>query len=164
MSFRSRTTFRQIASDPRYKRDAVSAVDSLCADEKMAALMPTVLRIAAIQKACQTILPDMFGSCSVIRIDAEQLVLSATNASMAARLKQQLPKLQDALKAAAWQVSAIQIKVQPKKNPVESKRSEKPALPAQAIAAFTTLGNSLENSLRNKGLREAINTLIQRHR
>ena len=164
MASRSRTTLRQAASDPRNRRGAISAVESLRADEKMAALMPTVLRMAAIQKDCETLLPGMFEHCAVIRLDDDRLILSAPNAAMLARLKQNLPQLQQGLNATGWQVSAIQLKVQPKKNTVESKRSEKMSLPKPAIEAFAALENAIEKTPHNEALRQAVAALVRRHR
>ena len=164
MSSRSHTPLRQAATDPRSRRGAVSAVESLRANEKMAALMPAVLRMAAIRKECETILPDLFGRCEVIRLDADRLVLSAPNAAMAARLKQKISLLQNELSAAGWQVSAIHLKVQPQKTPLESSPSEKPALPQPAIDAFTILENAIEGAPRNEALKAAIAALLKRHR
>ncbi|HZE92536.1 MAG TPA: DciA family protein [Rhizobacter sp.] len=45
-------------------------------------------------------------------LDAEGWSLLAANASVAAKLRQLQPRLEDALKAHGWQVTAIRIKVQ----------------------------------------------------
>lgn len=163
MSSRTRTNIKQAAFHARNKRAASSAVESLRMHENMAALMPAVMRMAAIQRDCEAILPDMFGSCAVLRLDSDRLVLSAPNAAMAARLKQKLSNLQDALNAAGWQVSAIQLKVQPKTSRMEPRRAEKNGLPEKAIAAFSELASAIEESPRNEALKSAVRTLVQRH-
>jgi hypothetical protein len=160
---RSRTTLKQEAPTAPRKRVAVSAVDSLRANESMVALMPTVARLTALQKDCVAILPDMFGPCAVLRLDSDRLILSAPNAAMAVRLKQQLPILQDSLLTAGWQVSAISLKVQPLKNAVESRRSEKVALPPQAVEAFANLVQMMEKTPQNEALRTAIGNLVRHH-
>lgn len=164
MRTRSRSTLKQEAPVARNKHAATSAVDSLCAHNAMAALMPAVLRMTAIQKDCATALSGMFSRCSVLRFDSGQLVLSAPNAAMIARLKQQMPKLQDALCSSGWQVSAIQLKVQPVKSLEKSMRLDKPELPERAVVALAALEQSLEKSPRNEALRAAIGAMVQRHR
>lgn len=146
------------------KRWAVRAVDSLHAHESMATLMPTLARTAALQQACATVLPEMFGKCTVLHLDAGRLSLAAPNAALAARLKQKLPILQDSLCATGWQVSAINLKVQPPKNIVESISSDKQGLSHQALDAFAALGNVIEKTPQNEALRMAIRSLLQNHR
>ncbi len=163
MSSRARTNIKQTALYARNKRAASSAVDSLRMHESMAALMPAVMRMATIQRDCKAILPDMFGNCAVLRLDSDRLVLSAPNAATAARLKQKLSILQGALNAAGWQVSAIQLKVQPKTSTTESRRPEKNGLPEKAVAAFSKLESSIEASPRNEALKSAVKALVQRH-
>src|SRR5437016_287374 len=82
------------------------ASDFLRGNDKMAALLPTLTRMAALQKQCAAGLPGMFEACEVLHFEAGQLVLSAPNAALATKLKQQLPKLQNYLLAGHWQVNA----------------------------------------------------------
>lgn len=152
----------QMQGAPR-KRWAVRAVDSLHAHEGMANLMPTLARTAALQQECATVLPEMFGKCTVLHLDAGRLSLAAPNAALAARLKQKLPILQDSLCAAGWQISAINLKVQPPKNTVESIGSNKQGLSPQALGAFATLGDAIEKTPQNEALRMAIRCLLQHH-
>ena len=99
-----------------------------------------------------------------MQFEAGRLVLSTPNAALAAKLKQQLPKLQDALSKRGWQVNVIRLKVQ------VGKIAEKPTLvkqirlPAQALASLAELNNELEDSPRNQELKAAIDTLVRRHR
>jgi hypothetical protein len=46
-------------------------------------------------------------------LDEQGWTLLASNASVAAKLRQLRPRLEDALRARGWQVSAIRVKVQP---------------------------------------------------
>ncbi|MBS1171163.1 MAG: hypothetical protein H6R01_2081 [Burkholderiaceae bacterium] len=129
----------------------------------MAALMPAVMRMASIQKDCAAVLPALFDKCAVQRFESGQLVLSAPNAALATRLKQQLPKLQQALNQAGWQVSAIRTKVQVPENKVKFVPREKPPVPPQAIAALAALGEALENSSSNESLKAALARMVARH-
>lgn len=145
-------------------RSAQGATDYLRAHDKMASLLPTVARMIALQKDCAAILPEMFNACTVLQFDAGQLTLSVPNAALAAKLKQKLPKLQDALLQHGWQVSVIRLKVQVgniTQRPVAPKRLQ---LPAKAVSALAALNNDLEESPRNAALRAAIDAMIRRHR
>lgn len=164
MQARSRSTSKHEAPVARKNHAATSAVDSLRTHDKMAALMPAVMRMAAIQRDCAASLSGLFENCSVLRFDSGLLVLSAPNAAIIARLKQKLPNLQDTLSKSGWQVSAIQLKVQPAKTVDKSTRLVKQALPKPAIDALAALEQSLEKSPRNEALRSALGAMVQRHR
>jgi hypothetical protein len=145
-------------------RSAQGATDFLRTNDKMASLLPTVARMIALQKDCAAILPEMFSACAVLQFDSDQLTLSTPNAALAAKLKQKLPKLQDALLQHGWKVSAIRLKVQVSniiEKPIYSKQLQ---LPTQAVCALATLNNVLEDSPRNAALRAAIDIMIRRHR
>ncbi len=145
-------------------KTAKGAADFLQSHDKMATILPTVTRMAALQKDCAAILPAMFDACTVLQFEADQLVLSTPNAALAAKLKQQLPKLQGSLLKRGWQVNAIRLKVQVTKIIEKSRTSKQLTLPAQAVSALTELGSTLENSPRNNALRAAISAMVRRHR
>ena len=88
---------------------AHDAASYLGGNEKLAALLPAVKRMGQLQKACAAILPEMFGYCEVLQCNADQLVLGVPNASVAAKLKNRLPKLQEALAVQGWQLNAIRL-------------------------------------------------------
>lgn len=140
------------------------AADFLQADHKISALLPTAMRMAALQKDCAEVLPAMFDACAVLQFEAGQLVLSTPNAALAARLKQQLPKLQSALSQRGWQVNAVRLKVQVTASLEKPVRPKQAILPARAVSALSTLENTLERSPRNAGLLAALDRLVSRHR
>ena len=158
------SSFTPYQQGTRPTRTAKGAADFLRAHDKMASILPTVTRMAALQKDCAATLPTMFDACAVLLFEAGQLVLSTPNAALAAKLKQQLPKLQDSLLKRGWQVSAIRLKVQVTKNHDKSIPSKRLSLPAQAVSALAALGNTLEDSPRNEALKAALNAMVQRHR
>lgn len=150
---------------PLKKRSSVTGVtDFLRAHEKMATLLPAVTRLVALQKECEALLPALFDRCSVMQFEAGSLVLSAPNAAMATKLRQQLPNLQENLLKQAWQVNAIRIKVQVGKISDKKIPPKQLVLPAQAISALSSLQNSLEDSPYNQSLKAALNTMLRRHR
>ncbi len=153
--------FKQSTTSPK---TAKGAAEFLRSHDKMAALLPSINRMAALQKDCAAALPAMFIHCAVLQFEADQLVLSIPNAALAARLKQQLPKLQDELLQRGWQVNSIRLKVQVSKTLVKSTASTQLVLPSQALSAFAELSTSLEDSPRNQALKTAVALMMQRHR
>lgn len=153
--------FQQAAS---FQKPAKGAADFLRADDKMAALLPAITRMAALQKDCAATLPSMFAHCAVLQFESGQLVLSVPNAAIGTRLKQQCPKLQDELSQRGWQVNAIRLKVQVSKMPAKSTTSSKLELPNRAISAFEELDKSLEDSPRNQTLKNAVKAMMRHHR
>jgi hypothetical protein len=138
-------------------------VDFLRAHDRMAALLPAVARMAALQKDCVATLPALFETCSVMQYEAGQLVLATPNNALAAKLKQQLTKLQDGLLSRGWQVSAIKIKVQVGNISQKTIPKKQIALPSQALGALEVLNKSLESSPGNAALKAAISTMLKRH-
>ena len=157
-------SFTPFKQSPSFTKTAKGAAEFLRSHDKMAALMPSITRMAALQKDCAAALPAMFTHCAVLQFEADQLVLSVPNAALAARLKQQCPKLQEQLLQRGWQVNAIRLKVQVSKMLVKSTASKQLVLPTQAVSAFAELNETLENSPRNEALKNALGALMQRRR
>lgn len=155
------TPFKQNTSA---QKTAKGAAEFLRSHDKMAALLPSITRMAALQKDCAAALPAMFIHCAVLQFEADQLILSVPNAALAARLKQQSLKLQDELLQRGWQVNSIRLKVQVGKTPAKSTASSKLILPTQAISAFAELSAALEDSPRNQALKNALTTMMQHQR
>lgn len=156
---------RPTGNRPAQKGQASRGVtDFLRGNDKMAALLPTVARLAAIQQDCVSVLPALFDACSVLSFESAQLVLAAPNAAFAAKLKQQLPKLQDGLLKCGWQVSAIRIKVQVRKISEKTRPVKQLVLPAAAKSALSSLKETLEESPQNRELKAALESLLARHR
>ena len=125
--------------------------------------MPAVTRMAALQKDCAKLLPSMFEACDVLQYDADQLVLSTPNAALAAKLKQQLPKLQAHLVKSGWQVNVIRIKVQVAKPRPREVFTKQIHLTPQALSALDQLGKTLEISPQNQTLIDAVRAMVARH-
>jgi len=108
--------------------------------------------------------PALFDACSVMQFESGNVVLSAPNAALATKLKQQLPKLQDHLVKRGWQVSAIRIKVQVGKIVEKKSLPKQLTLPAQALSALDSLNSALEDSAQNQALKNALTAMLERHR
>jgi hypothetical protein len=144
-------------------RTAKGVADFLRTHDKMSALLPTLTRIAALQRDCAAALPLMFDTCSVLQLDSGQLTIATPNAAIAAKLKQQLPKLQAHLLKCGWQVSAIRSKVQVSNIQEKVNVSKSLTLPLQAISALANLNQELEETPRNAALKEALDAMLKRH-
>ncbi|AEK63756.1 hypothetical protein [Collimonas fungivorans] len=140
-----------------------AVADFLRGNDKMAALLPAVTRMAALQKQCAAELPAMFSTCEVLQCEAGQLVLSAPNAALASKLKQQLPRLQNQLLAGNWQINAIRIKVQVSQNLMKAPAVKQALLSSKAVSAFSSLMEELEPSTANEALKNAIAAMVRRY-
>jgi hypothetical protein len=158
------SSFNRYQQGAQAARTAKGVADFLRTHDKMSALLPTVTRMAALQKDCAAALPAMFDACSVLQFESDQLTLATPNAAIAAKLKQQLPKLQGHLLKCGWQVSAIRLKVQVSNIQEKVNVSKSLTLPLQAISALATLGEELEETPRNAALKKAIGVMLRRHR
>ena len=143
---------------------ASGAADFLRSNDKISALLPTVQRNLKLQKDCDAVLPPIFASCEVMQVSEGQLTLSAPNAALATKLKQQCPKLQASLQERGWQINAIRIKVQVKRMIEKPVITKQIALTGKALQAFDHLEQSLEKTQQNAGLRAALARLVERHR
>ena len=161
LSFSS--SFVQGAGSKSSKWISREATDFLRDNDKMAALLPTLTRMAALQKQCAAGLPSMFEACEVLHFESGQLVLSAPNAALATKLKQQLPKLQNYLLAENWQVNGIRIKVQVSQSLQKLTPIKQFSLTPTAVSAFAHLAGALEESPRNEALKAALATMVRRY-
>ncbi len=160
----SLNNFTPARSTGRRPQTTKGAADFLRSDEKMAAILPTAMRMAALQKDCAELLPAMFDACAILQFESAQLVLSTPNAALASRLKQQLPKLQSALLTRGWQVNAVRLKVQVSASLQKIVLPKQAILPVRALSALAELGNTLEKTKRNATLVAALEALVNRHR
>lgn len=156
------TPYRQVAAASHQPRDAKTFLRS---SDAVSSLLPAVTRMLALQKDCTAILPSMFQSCTVLLFDSPRLVLGTPNAALATKLKQQLPKLQDRLLKAGWQVDVIRIKI------IQGDRNSTPKVPPRqislselAVNAFAELSETIENSPRNHNLIAALQNMVKRQR
>lgn len=145
-------------------RSARGVTDFLQKHDKMGMLLPTLERLAALDKACIAALPALFETCVALQLEGGQLVIGAPNAALASKLRQQLPKLQSILQSQRWEVNAIRIKVQVGKTLEKSSTSKQIALSTGALTALAALEDALEPSSRNASLKAALQAMVSRHR
>jgi len=131
---------------------------------ELAHLWPAIANITALQKECVAALPQLFLYCSVLHLEAEQLVVAAPNAALASKLKQQLPKLQIALQKAGWQINAIRIKVQANQIFPAEPAQKQCAFSESALDAFDALEKKLAHDHHNEELLVALRALLARYK
>ena len=148
----------------KVRNTSLEVTDFLRRNEKMAGLLPTAMRMASLQSDCAAALPAMFSHCDVLSFQDAQLVLATPSSAVAAKLKQQLPKLQLALHKKGWQVDAIKLKVQVTRSIPPVVHTRQLVLPQTAITAFDELGDTLAPNSQNAGLIAALKAMAARRR
>jgi hypothetical protein len=148
----------------RNRQTSFGATDFLRANERMASLLPTAMRMASLQKDCAAALPPMFGNCDVLSFQDAALVLAVPSSAVAARLKQQLPKLQAALQQRGWGVESVKLKVQVARAMPPQEQMRNLELPPTAVDAFEQLGESLPDTPQNAKLIAAIKAMAAKRR
>ena len=122
----------------RDRKTAFGATDFLRANDRLAALMPTALRVGNLQRDVKVILPPMYAGCDVLSFQDAVLTLAVPSSAVAAKLKQQLPKLQA--------------------------KPSSLTLPPTAVDAFEQLGETLPETPQNAALIAAIKRLAERRK
>ena len=150
----------------RDNKTAFEATDFLRSSPGLARLMPGAMRVANLQKDIKNILPPMYAGVDVLALQEGALSLAVPSSAVAAKLKQQLPKLQAGLQKKGWQVEAIRIKIQMGRT-VPVREEPKPSalrLPPTAVDAFEELGETLPETPQNADLIAAIKRLAEKRK
>lgn len=148
----------------RNNQTSKGATDFLRANDRMAALMPAAMRMASLQRDCQAALPPMFGNCDVLSFQDSVLVLAVPTSAVAAKLKQQAPKLQATLQQRGWAVESVRLKVQVARAMAPQVEMRTLELPETAVSAFEQLGDALPETPQNATLIAAIKAMAARRR
>lgn len=148
----------------RAQQTSIAATDFLRSNDRMASLLPTAMRMARLQKDCAAALPSTFGHCDVLSFHDSALVLAVPNSAVAARVKQQLPKLQALLRQRGWQVESVRLKVQVTRATPPGEPMRTLEMPPTAVQAFEQLGEALPDTPQNAQLVAAIRALAARRR
>jgi hypothetical protein len=146
------------------RKTSIEATDFLKTHDRMAALLPTAMRMASLQKDCADALPPMFANCDVLSFEDLVLVLAVPSSAVAAKLKQQLPKLLAALHKRGWQLNVIKLKVQVTRAIAPVVHTRQLVLPKTAVDAFDELGDTLAPTAQNAGLIAALKAMAARRR
>ncbi len=146
------------------RKTAIDATDFLRRNEKMASLLPAAMRMASLQKDCAAALPAMFLNCDVLSFEQAHLVLAVPSSAVAAKLKQQVPKLQNALHKAGWQIEDIKLKVQVTRAIPPVVHTRPLVLPNTALTAFEALGDALAPTAQNATLIAALKAVAAKRR
>lgn len=148
----------------RNRNTAFDVTDFLRANDRMASLLPTALRMADLQRDVGVALPAIADNCNVLSFQDGLLILAVPSSAVAARLKQGLPKLQSTLLARGWQVTSLRLKVQVTRAMPPRVETRVLELPPTAVDAFEELGDSLPDTPQNAALVAAIKRLAAKRR
>jgi hypothetical protein len=141
------------------------ATNFLQGNATLAKLLPAVQRMAKLQHDCYEVLPAAFKACEVFAFDGSELTLAVPNTAVAAKLKQQVPKLQQELNGKGWQIANIRFRVQMAKGIAFARPSgEGLKLPERAVDSFDELSRKLEPTAANEPLIAAMRALVARRR
>ena len=146
------------------RKTSLEVTDFLRKNDKIAGLLPAAMRMASLQTDCAHCLPSMFSNCDVLSYEDAQLVLATPSSAVAAKLKQQLPKLQLALHKKGWKVDAIKLTVQVTRSIPPVVHTRQLVLPQSAISAFDELGDTLAPTSQNESLIAALKAMAARRR
>lgn len=117
--------------------------------------------LIALQEALMRLLPDPLRHAVRVRaLQEHTLLLAASSGAVAARLKQDCPRLVQAFAARGQGITAIEVRVDPTLTQAAPAGPHKTGLPGTALAGFTTLARQIEPG----PLQEALNRLVFRHR
>lgn len=164
MRFTSSNQFSGHIYGTKSRQTSIGATDFLSANARMASLLPAAMRMGRLQKDCADALPPMFDSCDVLSFEDAQLVLATPTSAVAAKLKQQLPKLQMALMKRGWQINNIKLKVQVTRSIAPVVHTRQLDFPKTAVDAFAELGEALPDTPANAKLIAAIKAMAARRR
>lgn len=148
----------------RNRKTSFEVTDFLRSNDRMARLLPAALRMADLQRDVGLALPAIAGNCDVLSFQEGVLTLAVPSSAVAARLKQQLPKLQGTLLARGWQVNSMRLKVQVTRAMAQQVEHRVLELPPTAVDAFEELGESLPDTPQNAALVAAIKRLAAKRR
>jgi hypothetical protein len=148
----------------RVRHTSIDATDFLRKNDRIASLLPTAMRMAKLQRDCAAALPAMFTACDVLSFQDGALVLAVPSSAVAARLKQQVPKLQATLQQRGWQVESIRLKVQVTRSMPPAAQMRTLELPPTAVTAFEKLGDALPDTPQNATLIAAIRAMAARRK
>jgi hypothetical protein len=151
----------------KVRRTSIEATDFLRRNDRMASLLPAATRMASLQKDVKVILPPMYAGCDVMSLQEGVLTLAVPSSAVAAKLKQQAPKLQATLQKKGWQIDSVKIKIQVGRALPPQQEMLKPSsleLPPTAVQAFEELGDALPESPQNAPLIAAIKRLAEKRK
>jgi hypothetical protein len=106
----------------------------------------------------------MFSQCEVLAFEQGVLLLSAPNTALAAKLKQQVPKLQEALLKRGWQINNVRLRVHMMKAAEIKPETRSLSLSSAAVDAFDSLSQTLEANKQNAPLIAALQRMVQKRR
>ena len=146
---------------------ATTLFEFLRQDSATGGLLPAAERLVQLQQDLNPLLPVGSEKACEIHLDGEgTLVIRASSAALAGKLRQMAPSIQAGLNHRGWKVSAIQLRVQPLNNSNKSMAyNEVEAAPKHARMSSEALQNwqELASQLDESPLQQAVARLLRHH-
>ena len=119
-------------------------------EDGISSLLPQTQRLLEIRQVFAKILPaNLRRSSAIANFKQGKIVLFAANSAVAAKLKLLAPALQDDLVKSGYQVTAMEVQVQPS-SPPEKPREKRATLSLEAGRHLADLSNQLPDSKLKK--------------
>jgi hypothetical protein len=134
-----------------------NALSWLAAEPAFARLGEQATRLAALEADVRRALPGL--ALTVVAFEHKQLVVGASHAAMAAKVRQVEPTLIAALGRKGWAVDKVRFKPLFRAPAVSPARRDKPPPGAEALAHITDLSQRIDHP----GLKDALARLAARH-
>jgi len=133
-------------------------LDAFLLEAGLNSLMPHAQRVIAFRSAFEPLLPDnLRRSCSIANISQGKVVIFAENSAVAAKLRLLLPTLEATVAKRLGQVTAMEVRVQPKSSFGYTPRRRD--LSPRAGEKLAELASQLPDS----ELKNAVTALSRRH-
>jgi hypothetical protein len=130
-------------------------------DDGAAALMPAARRLLRLQEDLFATVPAALrAGCDVAASGERAIVLHVTSASIAAKLRQMLPRITEGLTARGWSIDEVRVRVRPRAIESVTRPTRTLAISPVGVDAFESLGATLEPS----DLKDAVERLVRRRR
>ena len=142
---------------------ARSFLESMQENEHLQKLLPQIRQNQMLQSICTDFMPEIFNQCSVLKLESDVLTVSSPNASIAYRLRQEIPSLIEHFANSDVKVNAIRVKVQPKNTPKTTHQVEEKIIPKQVLNSFSKLAEKIKKSQPESRLYKTIMKLIKNH-
>lgn len=143
---------------------APTVLDLLRQHPAAGGLLPTVERHIGLLQDLNLLAPDLTATNARAHLNEDgTLVIRARSAALAGKLRQSTPSLLAGLARRGWKINAIQVRVQPLLNTLESityqERPKTARLPGPALECWRELAGTLGES----PLRDAVARLLRHH-
>lgn len=133
----------------------------LAENDKLRQLSTQVQALLALQRIWETVAPaNLAGVTHIGKSDAGEITIYCDNGAVAAKLRQLLPTLSEALRGKGVLTANLQVKVRAQALPVKMRAAQKREISQTGLENIARLSEQLEEGK----LKSALGHLLARHR